>query len=92
MDYEWTKTDEAVTTATLDHRESGEVAYRASRNDLLFGSNSPLRAVVEVYAGSDGHERFVRDVVVRPGWLTSPDVSDPQWADLRLMMRSEWPT
>jgi catalase-peroxidase len=63
MDYQWTKADEAGTTFTLDHRESGEVAHRASRNDLLFGSNSQLRAVVEVYAGSDGHERFVRDFV-----------------------------
>jgi catalase-peroxidase len=63
MDYEWTKADEAGTTFTLDHRESGEVAHRASRNDLLFGSNSQLRAIVEVYAGSDGHERFVRDFV-----------------------------
>ncbi|MEP7331288.1 MAG: catalase/peroxidase HPI [Terracoccus sp.] len=63
MDYEWTKADEVGTTFTLDHRQSGQVAYRASRNDLLFGSNSQLRAVVEVYAGSDGHERFVRDFV-----------------------------
>ena len=66
MDYDWTKADEAGTTFTLDHRGSGEVAYRASRNDLLFGSNSQLRAVVEVYAGSDGsegHKRFVRDFV-----------------------------
>ncbi|MEO3937079.1 catalase/peroxidase HPI [Dermatophilaceae bacterium Soc4.6] len=66
MDYEWSKVDEAGTSFTLDHREGGGVAYRASRSDLLFGSNSQLRAVAEVYAGSDGsegHTRFVRDFV-----------------------------
>ena len=63
MDYEWSKVDEAGTAFTLDHRDTGAVAYRATRNDLLFGSNSQLRAVAEVYAGSDGHERFVRDFV-----------------------------
>jgi len=30
---------------------------------LLFGSNAQLRSIVDVYAGSDGHERFVRDFI-----------------------------
>jgi catalase-peroxidase len=63
MDYEWHKQDEAGTSFTLDDRDTGTTAFRASRNDLLFGSNSQLRAVAEVYAGSDGHPRFVRDFV-----------------------------
>jgi catalase-peroxidase len=63
MDYEWHKQDEAGTSFTLDDRDTGTTAYRASRNDLLFGSNSQLRAIAEVYAGSDGHPRFVRDFV-----------------------------
>ena len=63
MDYEWSKQDEAGTSFVLTDRESGEIAYRATRNDLLFGSNQQLRAVAEVYAASDGHPRFVRDFV-----------------------------
>ncbi|MEP7090616.1 MAG: peroxidase family protein, partial [Nocardioidaceae bacterium] len=63
MDYEWNKHDEAGMSFTLDDRESGRAVYRATRNDLLFGSNQQLRAVTEVYAGSDGHARFVRDFV-----------------------------
>ncbi len=41
----------------------GEVAWTGSRVDLLFGSNSELRAVAEVYASSDGNEKLVRDFV-----------------------------
>ena len=63
MDYAWNKVDEAGTEFTLDDRESGETVYRATRNDLVFGSNSQLRAVAEVYAGRDGGPRFVRDFV-----------------------------
>ena len=66
MDYTWTAVDDAATRFTLDDRTTGEVAHRASRNDLVFGSNAQLRAVAEVYAGSDGseaHRRFVRDFV-----------------------------
>ncbi len=63
MDYEWTKVDEAGTSFTVDDRRSGQKVYDASRNDLLFGSNQQLRAVAEVYAGSDGHDRFVKDFV-----------------------------
>ncbi len=62
-DYEWTKVDEAGLSFTLDSRETGQPVFRATRNDLVFGSNSQLRAVAEVYAGSDGQSRFVRDFV-----------------------------
>ena len=63
MDYEWKKTDENGMTFSLDDRETGEPRFRATRSDLIFGSNSQLRAVAEVYASRDGHERFVRDFV-----------------------------
>ncbi len=62
-DFEWTKADEAGLSFTLDSRETGQPVFRATRNDLVFGSNSQLRAVAEVYAGSDGQSRFVRDFV-----------------------------
>jgi catalase-peroxidase len=42
-------------------RSSGEVKWTATRFDLVFGSNSVLRALAEVYAQDDAHEKFVRD-------------------------------
>ena len=44
-------------------RQTGKLRWTATPVDLLFGSNSELRAVAEVYASSDGQERFVRDFV-----------------------------
>ncbi|MGE4296334.1 MAG: peroxidase family protein, partial [Campylobacterales bacterium] len=42
-------------------RKSGKTKWRASRVDLVFGSNSQLRAIAEVYAQSDCKEKFVKD-------------------------------
>ena len=42
---------------------SGEVVWTGTRNDLVFGSNSELRAVAEVYASDDAQPKFVRDFV-----------------------------
>ena len=42
---------------------TGAERWSASRADLVFGSNSQLRAIVEVYAQNDGGSRFVRDFV-----------------------------
>ena len=44
-------------------RATGELRWTASRVDLVFGSNSELRAVAEVYASDDAKEKFVRDFV-----------------------------
>ncbi|MNU08611.1 Catalase-peroxidase [compost metagenome] len=44
-------------------RRSGEVVFTATRVDLVFGSNSVLRALAEVYAPDDNQEKFVRDFV-----------------------------
>ena len=43
--------------------ESGTVRWTATANDLVFGSNSQLRAIAEVYASDDAKEKFVRDFV-----------------------------
>ena len=43
--------------------KTGAVKYTATRNDLVFGSNSVLRALAEVYASADAHEKFVGDFV-----------------------------
>jgi catalase-peroxidase len=47
----------------IRNRETGEVKYTASRVDLIFGSNSILRAYAEVYAQDDSKEKFVKDFI-----------------------------
>ena len=42
-------------------RKTGEVKWTGTRADLVFGSNSQLRALAEVYGSSDGKEKFVKD-------------------------------
>jgi catalase-peroxidase len=63
MDTEWKPTSEAAETFEGCRRGTGEVKWTASRVDLLFGSNSELRALAEVYASDDAREKFVRDFV-----------------------------
>ncbi|MBU0906342.1 MAG: catalase-peroxidase, partial [Firmicutes bacterium] len=45
------------------NRVTGDVVRTATRFDLVFGSNSILRAITEVYAQDDNKERFVRDFI-----------------------------
>ncbi len=45
------------------NRETGEVTWTGTRVDLVFGSNSQLRALAEVYAGADAEAKFVSDFV-----------------------------
>jgi catalase-peroxidase len=47
---------------------SGDLRWTGSRADLVFGSNSELRAVAEVYASDDAREKFVRDFAA--AWVT----------------------
>ncbi|HZV26227.1 MAG TPA: peroxidase family protein, partial [Acidothermaceae bacterium] len=50
--------------ATFEGRDaSGAVKWTGSRVDLVFGSNSELRAVAEVYASDDAKDKFVRDFI-----------------------------
>jgi catalase-peroxidase len=44
-------------------RKTGDVKWTGTRTDLVFGSNTELRAIAEVYASNDGEERFVRNFV-----------------------------
>ncbi|HBC57884.1 MAG TPA: catalase/peroxidase HPI [Gammaproteobacteria bacterium] len=63
MGTEWQPTsDNAQVFQGLD-RETGEVKWTATRVDLVFGSNSQLRAIAELYAQDDNKEKFVRDFV-----------------------------
>jgi len=61
MTYIWEPAGENV--YNLRNRTTGEVKFTATRADLVFGSNSILRAYAEVYAQSDGQAKFVKDFV-----------------------------
>jgi catalase-peroxidase len=63
MDTEWVPTSGAGETFTGRGRAKGDARWTASRVDLIFGSNSELRALAEVYASEDAREKFVRDFV-----------------------------
>lgn len=63
MSTRWEASDEAHMTFNGVDRTSGEVKWTASRADLIFGSNSELRALAEVYAQNDAREKFVNDFV-----------------------------
>ncbi len=63
MGTEWTPTSEDAETFEGRDRATGELKGTASRVDLVFGSNSELRAVAEVYAADDAKEKFVKDFV-----------------------------
>jgi catalase-peroxidase len=59
----WTK-DKSTEGVYVGHdRVSGEVKWQATPVDLIFGSNSELRAVAEVYASDDADKKFVNDFV-----------------------------
>jgi catalase-peroxidase len=59
----WQPASEDATTFEGRDRATGEVKWTGSRVDLIFGANSELRALAEVYAGDDAKEKFVRDFV-----------------------------
>jgi catalase-peroxidase len=63
MSTEWKPTSDAAETFEGRDRKTGERKWNASRVDLVFGSNSELRALAEVYASEDAKEKFVRDFV-----------------------------
>ncbi|MBW6472785.1 MAG: catalase/peroxidase HPI [Anaerolineaceae bacterium] len=63
MSTDWKATSEAGDTFEGRDRKSGELKWTGTRVDLVFGSNSQLRALAEVYAQNDAKEKFVRDFV-----------------------------
>jgi len=65
LDYNtvWGPVDDSNTAYEGKDRASGEVKYTATRVDLVFGSNSELRAIAEIYAQSDNTEKFYKDFV-----------------------------
>jgi catalase-peroxidase len=63
MGTEWKPVSEAREEFEGHGRATGELKWTGTRIDLLFGSNSQLRAIAEVYASEDGREKFVNDFI-----------------------------
>ncbi len=63
MNYEWKPKTEDCLVFEGFKRGTSDVKWTASRTDLIFGSNSELRALAEVYASEDAKEKFVKDFV-----------------------------
>ncbi len=63
MSTEWTATSQSKDLYEGRDRKSGEIRWTATRADLIFGSNSQLRALAEVYGSADAQEPFVRAFV-----------------------------
>ena len=63
MDYEWKAQSEKALQFDGYIRGTEEIKWTASRTDLIFGSNSELRAICEVYASDDAKEKFITDFV-----------------------------
>jgi catalase-peroxidase len=61
MDNVWTPTSEDADAFVAHDRKTGHQTWKGSRVDLIFGSNSQLRALAEVYAQRDNAGKFVRD-------------------------------
>ena len=63
MGTDWAPANDTQTLFEGKDRASGQVKWTASRMDLVFGSNSQLRSIAEVYGASDAQEKFVKDFV-----------------------------
>lgn len=63
MNTVWTPVDAEAEVFEGKDRQSGQLRYTATRNDLVFGSNSVLRAYAEVYASADCQLKFLKDFV-----------------------------
>ena len=63
MGTDWKATSEAGDLFEGHDRSTGDLKWTGTRVDLIFGSNSQLRAIAEVYGCKDGQEAFVRDFV-----------------------------
>jgi catalase-peroxidase len=59
----WKATTDAKDVFEGSDRKTGKVKWTGTRADLIFGSNSELRALAEVYGSSDSGDKFVKDFV-----------------------------
>jgi catalase-peroxidase len=63
MSTEWRAVSQDADVFEGHDRKNGQVKWTGTRVDLVFGSNSQLRALAEVYASSDAQQKFVQDFV-----------------------------
>ncbi|NCF30674.1 MAG: catalase-peroxidase, partial [Bacteroidetes bacterium] len=63
MNTTWEATDESENEFQCRDLTTGEIKWTGTRVDLIFGSNSELRAIAEVYGCADGEEKFIKDFV-----------------------------
>jgi catalase-peroxidase len=63
MSNEWKPVNDDRSLFEVRERKTGKAKWTATRADLVFGSNSQLRAIAEVYGQNDGHAKFVKDFV-----------------------------
>jgi catalase-peroxidase len=63
MNIEWKAKDATQEIFEGRNRKTEQVVWTATRADLIFGSNSELRALAEVYAANDAKEKFVKDFI-----------------------------
>ena len=61
MNTKWVATSSSEDVFEGRDYETGKLKWTGTRVDLIFGSNSQLRAIAEVYASDDGREKFVTD-------------------------------
>jgi catalase-peroxidase len=63
MNTEWKPVSKDADVFEGRDRSTGELKWTGTRVDLVFGSNSQLRALAEVYGSADGEKKFVHDFV-----------------------------
>ncbi len=76
MDTKWTPVTEAREVFEGHDRKTGALKWTGTRVDLVFGSNSVLRALAEVYASADAKEKFINDFVAAWAKVTNLDRFD----------------
>ena len=80
MDTEWVASTTAADVFEGRDSSTGDLKWSGSRVNLLFGSNSQLRAIAEVYACDDAGETFVRDFVGAWNKVMNLDRFDLDWS------------
>ena len=75
----WKATSESQQVFEGRDRATGELKWTGSRVDLIFGSNSELRGLAEVYASEDSKEKFVKDFVMAWGKVMNLDRFEVPW-------------
>jgi catalase-peroxidase len=63
MSTEWSPIANSTELFEGKDRKTGKTKWTATRTDLIFGSNSELRALAEVYASNDSNEKFIKDFI-----------------------------